>query len=155
MTIVRKIKTAETATRIVGLTSLEDPGPIEKGIYYFEVDRNMRIDDALLEDYIQDTSTLIIDPAVYNNHAVDQIYIDTFNEVVSVAVIVNNPVTATQQDVYLGYIKNRRLERCTASFPFTFADRVQDFETRFFNDGIALRIFRVNGIAYPVTIGSH
>jgi hypothetical protein len=150
-------KTAETTNRIVGLYSLRDPGQVEKGIYYFDVDRNARIDDVILVDFIKDTSTLILDPADFGNNKVEQIFIDTFNDVISMAVIVINPAGATvnQRDLYLGYIKNRRLEKCTASFPFTYPDQIGDFQTRFFNDGIALRIFKVIGIDYPVTIGSH
>ena len=157
MAQVTLIKTAETTNRIVGIYSLQDPVPVEKGIYYFDVDRNARIDDIILADFVKDTSTLVLKAADFGNNAVEDIFVDTFNDVISTAVIVRNPAGATpnQRDLYLGYIKNRRLEKCTASFPFSYPDQILDFQTQFFNDGIALRIFKVVGVDYPVTIGSH
>jgi hypothetical protein len=158
--LIRFFNTAENANKIVGLYSLADDsgGTItEKGIYYFEIDRNANMDDSLYANLIIDTSTQILSAGDYGGKPVEQLYINTFNEIISFALVVSNPVSghANQRSLYLGYIQNRRLIRCPVSFPFNYDNQISNFSTRFLNDGRALRIFNVLGTNNIVTIGSH
>jgi hypothetical protein len=155
---IRFAKTAETPNKIVGVYSLVDPGPTERGIYYFDIDKNTRIDDNLLNDFVKNTSTQILSPTDFGNHEVEDILIDAFNDnIISLTVVVLNPsgATTTQRDLYLAYIQNRRLVRCPVAFPFSYPDQLINLNTKFFNDGTALRLFGVIGSDNLVTIGSH
>lgn len=157
---VRFFTTAENAGKIFGLYSLADVSggtTTEKGIYYFELDRNVNMDDSLYVNLITDTSTQILSAADYGGKPVEQLYINAFNDSVSFALVVFNSVGghADQRSLYLGYIQNRRLIRCPVQFPFNFDNQISNFSTRFLNDGRALRIFNVLGTNNIVTIGSH
>jgi len=157
---IRFFITTENPGKILGLYSLADvvAGTVtEKGIYYFEIDRNVNMDDRLYVNLIIETSTQILSAADFGAQAVEQLYIDAFNDSISFALVTFNPVAghANQRSLYLGYIQNRRLIRCPVSFPFNFDNQLSNFSTRFLNDGRALRIFNVLGTNNVVTIGSH